>query len=202
MPRPLKAEVDFGDVWVMLAGEKTKCFLFAFRLSHSGKAVHQVFASQGQEAFIGGHVHAFETIGGVPTDKIRYDNLKSAVSRVLLGRNRTESEHWVAFRFHYGFDAFCCIPGIDGAHEKGGVEGEVGRFRRTHLSPIPEADSLDELNARVDAADRADDARRIAARLRTMGQDSAVEQPLFAPLPAERFESGLWLTPRVDRSPG
>ena len=194
-----EAEVDFGDVWVKLAGEKTKCFLFAFRLSHSGKAVHRVFASQGQEAFIDGHIHAFETIGGVPTDKIRYDNLKSAVSRVLLGRSRTESEHWIACRSHYGFDAFYCMPGIDGAHEKGGVEGEVGRFRRTHLSPIPVVDSLDELNARIDAADRADDARRIQARLRTVGQDFAVEQPLLAPLPADRFESGLWLTPRVDR---
>ena len=77
---------------------------------------------------------------------IRYDNLKSAVSRVLFGRNRVESERWVAFRSHYGFDAFYCQPGIDGAHEKGGVEGEGGRFRRTHLVPVPEVDSLAELN--------------------------------------------------------
>jgi hypothetical protein len=34
-----------------------------------------------------------------------------------------------------GFDPFYCLPGIEGAHEKGGVEGEVGRFRRTHLTP-------------------------------------------------------------------
>jgi hypothetical protein len=38
-----EAEVDFGEVWVELAGERTKCFLFAFRLSFSGKAVHRVF---------------------------------------------------------------------------------------------------------------------------------------------------------------
>ena len=36
-----EAEVDFGDVWVNLAGELTKCALFAFRLSFSGKAVHR-----------------------------------------------------------------------------------------------------------------------------------------------------------------
>ncbi|MFI7523375.1 IS21 family transposase [Micromonospora globbae] len=194
-----EAEVDFGDVWVEVAGEKLKCFMFAFRLSYSGKAVHKVFASQGQEAFIEGHVHAFMVIGGVPTDKIRYDNLRSAVSRVLLGRNRTESEHWVAFRSHYGFDPFYCMPGIDGAHEKGGVEGEVGRFRRTHLSPMPVVDSLAELNERIEAADRADDNRRIAARVRTVGQDFAVEAPLLASLPSDGFEPGLWLTPRVDR---
>ena len=159
-----EAEVDFGDVWVDLAGEMTKCFLFTFRLSYSGRAVHRVFASQGQEAFIEGHVHAFTMVGGVPTDKIRYDNLKSAVKRVLFGRNRTESDHWIVFRSTYGFDAFYCMPGIDGAHEKGGVEGEVGWFRRNHLTPVPVVDSLDELNARIDAADAADLARRIEDR--------------------------------------
>lgn len=37
-------------------------------------------------------------------------------------------------------------PGIEGAHEKGGVEGEVGRFRRSHLVPVPEVADLAELN--------------------------------------------------------
>lgn len=59
-----EAEVDFGDVWVELAGELTKCFLFTLRLSYSGKAVHRVFASQGQEAFIEGHLAAFTVLGG------------------------------------------------------------------------------------------------------------------------------------------
>jgi transposase len=45
-------------------------------------AVHRAFVSQGQEAFLEGHVYAFERLGGTPIDKIRYDNLKSAVSRV------------------------------------------------------------------------------------------------------------------------
>jgi len=86
-----EAEVDFGDVYVDLAGELMKCFLFTLRLSASGKACHSVFASQGQEAFIEGHVDAFTRLGGTPTDKIRYDNLKSAVTRVLFGRGRDES---------------------------------------------------------------------------------------------------------------
>jgi len=194
-----EAEVDFGDVWVNLAGELTKCFLFAFRLSFSGKAVHRIYASQGQEAFIEGHVEAFRVLGGVPTDKIRYDNLRSAVSRVLFGRNRTESDRWVAFRSHTGFDAFYCNPGIEGAHEKGGVEGEVGRFRRNHLVPVPVVATLTELNARLELDDVADDGRRIENRVRTVGQDFAVEAPLLRPLPAEPFDAGLWLTPRVDR---
>jgi transposase len=42
--------VDFSDVYILLAGALTKCWLFTFRLSYSGKAVHRVFASCGLEA--------------------------------------------------------------------------------------------------------------------------------------------------------
>ena len=194
-----EAEVDFADLWIDLKGVRTKVFLFTLRLSCSGRAVHRVFASQGQEAFLEGHVYAFERLGGVPTRHIRYDNLKSAVSRVLLGRNRIESQRWVLFRSWYGFEAFYCEKGLQGAHEKGGVEGEGGRFRRSHLVPVPKVDSLDELNERLARCDEADDFRRIGNRTATVGQDFATEQPLLRPLPVEPFEPGLTLTARVDR---
>lgn len=194
-----EGEVDFADLWVDLAGVRTKVFLFTFRLSCSGKAVHRVFGTQAQEAFLEGHLEAFRVLGGTPTVHVRYDNLKSAVSRVLFGRDRTESERWVLFRSHFGFDAFYCIPGVEGAHEKGGVEGEGGRFRRTHLVPVPQVATLAELNARLEKYDGADDHRRIGNRVRTVGQDFALEAPALRPLPAEPFEAGLVLTPRVDR---
>lgn len=61
-----EAEVDFGDVTIRLAGEQVKVYLFSMRLSYSGKAVHRIFASCGQEAFFLGHVHALSVLGGVP----------------------------------------------------------------------------------------------------------------------------------------
>ena len=114
-PPAAEGEVDFHDLWVILRGVKTKTALFTMRLSYSGRAVHRASLSQGQEAFLESHVYAFERVGGVPLDKIRYDNLKPAVSRVLCGRTRQETDRWVAFRSHYGFDAFYCQPGIQGA---------------------------------------------------------------------------------------
>jgi transposase len=78
-----EAEVDFGEVAVRLAGEQVSCFLFCLRLSFSGKAVHRVSLSGGQEAFFEGHEHAFRLLGGVPAGKVRYDNLKAAVAQVL-----------------------------------------------------------------------------------------------------------------------
>lgn len=197
-----EAEVDFGEAWVVLAGVKTKCHMFVFRLSHSGKAIHRVYSTQSQESFLEGHIAAFEEIGGVPTQHIKYDNLTAAVTAVVYGRGRAriENERWTLFRSHYGFDAFYCQPGIDGAHEKGGVEGEVGRFRRNRLAPMPEVDSLAQLNEQIRRWDLEDEDRRVGTRTRTVGQDFAVEQPRLAPLPFEEFDPGLVLHPRVDRS--
>lgn len=195
-----EAEVDFGEVVINLRGEPVTCMLFSLRLSFSGKAVHRIFASGGTEAFLEGHVHAFTALGGVPTGKIRYDNLKAAVAQVLgFSRQRVETARWTAFRSHYGIDAFYCQPGLQGAHEKGGVEGQIGWFRRNHLVPVPQVESFEQLNTMVDEWDAADDVRRIGARPHTIGEHFAVEQPQLAPLPDEEFETGTWLTPRVDR---
>ena len=80
---------------------------------------------------------AFEAFGGVPTGMVRYDNLKPAVIRIALGRERFEHPRFVAMRSHYGYDSLFCMPGVAGAHEKGGVEGEIGRFRRRRLTRPP-----------------------------------------------------------------
>lgn len=155
--------------------------------------------TQGQEAFLEGHTYALQRLGGVPVDKIRYDNLNSAVKQVLFGRSRQENERWISFRSHYGFEAWYCQPGHEGSHEKGGVEGEGGRFRRNHCVPMPVVDSIEELNALLGAADDADDARRISNRATSVGHDWAFEKTLLGPLPTETFDTALTLTPRVDR---
>jgi transposase len=94
-PPAAEAEVDFHDLWVMQRGVKAKTALFTMRLSFSGRAAHRASLSQGQEAFVESHVYAFDRLGGVPLEQIRYDNLKPAVSRVLFGRTRVESGRWV-----------------------------------------------------------------------------------------------------------
>jgi transposase len=192
-----EAEVDFGEFYATIAGLVVKCWMLVMRLSHSGKAFHVAFATQAQEAFLEGHVLAFAYFGGVP-GRIRYDNLKPAVVRVLKGRDRTESERFTALRSHYGFDSFFCRPGIDGAHEKGGVEGEIGRFRRRHLVPVPTVASLAELNDLIAAADLLDDARVITGRPITIGAAFAIEATELMVLPAEAFDCARLLHARVD----
>ena len=197
-PPAEEAEVDFGEFQASIAGVVMKLFMFCLRLSHSGKAVHIAYANQSQESFLDGHVRAFEALGGVPVGMIRYDNLKPAVIRVALGRDRFEHPRFVGLRSHYGYDSFYCIPGVEGAHEKGGVEGEIGRFRRRHLTPVPHVGSLAALNEALAAADARDDARRIGARAETVGGAAARELPLLRALPVERFDTAATLSCRID----
>ena len=196
-PPAAEAEVDFGEFAASIGGEVMKLYMFCLRLSHSGKAFHFGYANQTQESFLDGHVRAFEAFGGAP-GMIRYDNLKPAVIRIALGRERFEHPRFVAMRSHYGYDSFFCVPGIDGAHEKGGVEGEIGRFRRRHLTPMPHVGSLEALNAALAVADARDDARRIGGRPETVGEAAARELPLLTLLPVERFDVALRLLCRVD----
>jgi transposase len=196
-PPGAEAEVDFGEFYATIAGVLIKVWMFVMRLSCSGKAFHVAFATQAQEAFLEGHVLAFEHFAAVPA-RIRYDNLKPAVVRVLRGRDRAESERFIALRSHYGYDGFFCIPGKEGAHEKGGVEGEIGRFRRRHLVPVPNVASLAELNRLIAAGDSLDDTRVITGRPVTVGDAFAAELPHLMPPPREPFDAARLLEARVD----
>jgi transposase len=192
-----EAEVDFGEFHAVIAGVLLKLWLFVMRLSCSGRAFHVAFATQAQEAFLEGHVLAFEYFGAVP-GRVRYDNLKPAVVRVLRGRDRAESERFIALRSHYGYDSFFCAPGPEGAHEKGGVEGEIGRFRRRHLVPVPAVMSLAALNQLIAAAGMVDDGRVITGRPVTIAAAFAGEQLSMLPMPGEPFGPARLLQARVD----
>ncbi len=142
-------------------------------------------------------MQAFERFGGV-FPEIRFDNLKSAVKKVLKGRRWVESDRFVALRSHYLFASQFTTPGLEGAHEKGGVEGEVGRYRRNHLVPVPQLRDLAELNAMLLAGCEQDLGRRIDGRPVTVREAWAVERPVLLALPAEAFDACETAAPRVD----
>ena len=129
---------------------------------------------------------------------MRYDNLKAAVKQVLRGRRRIEADRFVCLRSHYLFDSQFTRPGREGAHEKGGVESEVGRVRRRWLVPVPRVEGLAELNARLRAACTTDRDRTIRGRSEPVEVALARERELLRPLPAEPFDTDECVRPRVD----
>ena len=128
--------------------------------------------------------------------QVRYDNLKSAVKKILRGYQREETARFIAFRSHWGFGAEFCNPGR--GNEKGGVEGEVGYFRRNHWTPVPQARDLKELNQFLEGACRQDEARHIQGRERCVGAAMALEREHLLPLPGEGFELAETSFPVVD----
>jgi transposase len=193
----VEAEVDWGEAQVAMAGALRKVYLFHMRACHSGAAFAMAFPHCSQQAFLEAHVEAFDWFGGV-FGLLRYDNLASAVKQVLRGRRRVESDRFIALRSHYLYESQFTLPGMGGAHEKGGVEGEVGRFRRRHLVPVPDVGTLGELNEQMLRGCESDLKRRITGRQETVGESFARERPLLRVLPRDRASTAEQSTPRVD----
>ena len=178
------AQVDWGEAEIELAGERLTVQLFVMRLCYSRRLFVMAFPTQKQESFFEGHVQAFHVFGGVPPT-LSYDNLGSAVTRVLVGRERDLNPRFIAFRSHYLFASRFCTPGE--GHEKGGVEHGVGYARRNFLAGCPAFASFDALNAHLRAACEADEQRQPDGWAHPIGAAFAQEQPLLQPLPAREF---------------
>jgi hypothetical protein len=161
----------------------------------SGAAFHRAYPRATQQAFLEAHEGAFAYFGGVFAT-LRYDNLTSAVRKILRGFRREETTRFLAFRSHWQFDAQFCTPGE--GHEKGGVEGEAGYFRRNHWVPVPKAADLDALNAQLLDGCRADEQRVLHGRTQSVGAAMTIERASLRPLAAEAFDLQEVSFPTVD----
>lgn len=190
-----EAQVDWYEAWAELDGERVKLEVFTMRSMASGAGFHRAYRRATQQAFLEAHELAFDYFGGV-FGRLRYDNLSSAVKRILRGSRREETARFVAFRSHWRFASEFCTPGK--GNEKGGVEGEVGRFRRNHWVPLPQAETLDELNEKLLQSCREDEARTVTGRTQTVGAGMLIERDRLLALVAEGFEVEESSFPKVD----
>jgi transposase len=183
----VEAQVDWFEAVAILGAVKQKVQMFAMRSMYSGAGFHCAFHHATQQAFLEAHEKAFQYFGGVFA-KLRYDNLGSAVKKILRGRQRVETERWHGFRSHWGFEGSYCNPGR--GNEKGGVEGEGGWYRRNWLVPLPEAGNLEGLNAYLMEGCVEMRGRTIEGRTMTTGEAMDQERPQLQPLDRGRFRVG------------
>jgi transposase len=191
-----EAQVDWYEAWVDLGDERTRVQVFAMRSMASGAAFHRAYLHATQQAFLEAHEHAFAYFGGV-FRLLRYDNLASAVRKILRGYRREETVRFMAFRSHWRFAAEFCTPGE--GHEKGGIEGEGGYFRRNHLVPVPCVADLDALNTMLMTACRADEARILDGRTDTIGAAMAIERGHLLSCATEGLDLAEVMFPLVDK---
>jgi transposase len=120
-----EAQVDWYEAWAVLSGERVKLQVFEMRSMASGAAYHRAYTHASQQAFLEAHQLAFAYFAGV-FRVLRYDNLKSAVKKVLRGYRREETSRFIAFRSHWRFQSEFCNPVAAGDADDrgGGVLGE------------------------------------------------------------------------------
>jgi hypothetical protein len=193
----VEAQCDWYEAYAELGGEQIKLQVFSMRSMASGAAFHRAYLRATQQAFLEAHQQAFHYFGGV-FRRLRYDNLSSAVKKILRGYQREQTARFIAFRSHWQYQADFCTPGE--GHEKGGVEGEVGYFRRNHWVPVPTARDLAELNRRLMEDCRRDESRVLAGRMESVGARLLIEQEYLLALSAEDFDLAEVSFPRVDQA--
>ena len=144
-------QFDWSEDWAILGGERTKLQVAHTKLSHSRAFVVRAYLLQTHEMLFDAHHHAFRVLGGVPRRGI-YDNMRTAVDRVGLGKHPQVNARFLAMASHYLFDAEFCNPAS--GWEKGHVEKNVQDARHRLWQPIPVFTNLEALNAWLECARR------------------------------------------------
>lgn len=117
------AQADWiEDMRVVIAGQLCKVQVLNLVLNHSGSVYCEAFHNAQQEAFFQGQANAFAFWHGIPRT-VTFGSLKSAVQKILTGKNRQENERFSAFRGAYLFDSRFCNPAR--GNEKGRVENSA-----------------------------------------------------------------------------
>ena len=178
------AQADWGAAYVIMKESKKLVSFFAMKLCYSKKPFIVAFPFEKQEAFFEGHKRAFEFFEGVPR-RVMWDNVKTAVKKILTGRNRVEQQSFIAFRSHYLFDSCFITPGEP--HENGKVENLIGYVRRNFFVPLPEVESFDELNEILLKRCEREDERALPGEKESIGIMHQKEKEKLLPLPKRPY---------------
>lgn len=191
-------QFDWGEADIILQGRTQRIYLFCMQLSASRVRFVRAYLHEKQEAFLDGFVHAFEFFGGVPTEGL-FDNLKTAVVKILQGRDRLEQDTFLALQAHYLFKAEFC--NVRSGNEKGRVEGTVGYVRRNALVPLPEVQSLNELNNYLlEWCLKEAEQKTVPHTNETVAQMWEKEKEYLHPLPEKKFEACRLVSCQVNKT--
>ncbi len=98
-----RLEFDFGEVLLIIAGERKKLHMAVLSSPCSGFRWAYLYTSQKKEVFQSAHVDFFEMVGGVYREVV-YDNMKNVVSKFIGKHEKELNEDLVNLAIYYGFD--------------------------------------------------------------------------------------------------
>ena len=136
-------QFDWSYEQVELGGVVVTVKVAHFRLCYSRMSFCVAYARESLEMVLDAHVRAFEFYGGSCRKGI-YDNLKTVVTKVLIGKDRIFNRRFQNLASHYLFEPIACTPAA--GWEKGQVESQVKFMRQRLFVPRLKFADIDELN--------------------------------------------------------
>jgi transposase len=174
-------QFDWSHEVVLINGTTVTVKVAHVRLCHSRMLFVRAYPRETQEMVFDAHNRAFAFFKGTCTRGI-YDNMKTAVDSVFIGKDRQYNRRFLRMCGHYLVDPVACTPAA--GWEKGQVENQVGVVRERFFTPRLRVASYDELNAwlldRCVAYAKAHQHPEIAER--TIWQAFEAERPQLVPI--------------------
>ncbi len=137
-------QFDWSHEIVLIAGVTTTIKVAHVRLCHSRMLFVRAYPRESQEMVFDAHDRAFAFFRGTCQRGI-YDNMKTAVETIFVGRERAYNRRFLQMCSHYLVEPVACTPAS--GWEKGQVENQVGLVRERLFNPRVRVRSYDELNA-------------------------------------------------------
>jgi transposase len=141
-------QFDWSEDWAVIAGERVKLQVAHTKLSHSRAFIVRAYPLQTHEMLFDALGHAFRVLGGVAGRGI-FDNMRTAVDQIGIGKARQVNARFAAMASHYLFDPDFCNPAS--GWEKGQVEKNVQDSRRRFWQVMPAFRDIEALNVWLEA---------------------------------------------------
>ncbi|MCG5481673.1 MAG: IS21 family transposase [Ensifer alkalisoli] len=136
-------QFDWSHEIVLINGVTVTVKVAHLRLCHSRMLFVRAYMRESQEMVFDAHDKAFAFFRGTCTRGI-YDNMKTAVETVFVGKDRQYNRRFLQMCSHYLVQPVACTPAS--GWEKGQVENQVGLVRERFFTPRLRVKSLEELN--------------------------------------------------------
>jgi transposase len=137
-------QFDWSHEVVLINGTTVTVKVAHVRLCHSRMLFVRAYPRETQEMVFDAHDRAFAFFKGTCTRGI-YDNMKTAVDTIYVGRERAYNRRFLQMCSHYLVEPVACTPAS--GWEKGQVENQVGLVRERFFTPRLRVKNYDELNA-------------------------------------------------------
>lgn len=141
-------QFDWSHEDVEIAGKPMRLKVAHMRLCASRAVYVRAYPRETREMVFDAHARGFAFFGGVPLRGI-YDNMKTAVTTVFVGKERVFNRCLLVMADHYMVEPTACSPAA--GWEKRQVENQVQTIRGRFFQPRLRFASIEELNGWLEA---------------------------------------------------